>query len=242
VRTRMAVTVLVMAVGMLFVPSATAQAPTQDSVTGNAVPDFDPTLPPDQFVTPFVIDARSGPSGGNPTGTAEISVGCTIISSVCTTRSNSQGGDVTCLNVSGNRAVIGYYGILNFPAFSFPVRSRGLVEVVDNGPPGATPHDSVDWLPQNVRLDVLPPERDPDDVPITDCPDTLPSGVIDADPLPPLPEGLRVLILGGPSAQDFTVTDAQAFPTSKDECKNGGWRDFPGFRNQGDCVSFVARS
>jgi hypothetical protein len=29
-------------------------------------------------------------------------------------------------------------------------------------------------------------------------------------------------------------------PTSKDECKHGGWRDFPGFKNQGDCVSLVA--
>ena len=28
-------------------------------------------------------------------------------------------------------------------------------------------------------------------------------------------------------------------PTSKDQCKNGGWRNF-GFRNQGQCVSFVA--
>jgi hypothetical protein len=29
-------------------------------------------------------------------------------------------------------------------------------------------------------------------------------------------------------------------PTTKAECKNGGWRDFGIFRNQGDCVSFVA--
>ncbi len=28
-------------------------------------------------------------------------------------------------------------------------------------------------------------------------------------------------------------------PTSKDQCKNGGWRNF-GFRNQGECMSFVA--
>jgi glucuronoarabinoxylan endo-1,4-beta-xylanase len=33
-------------------------------------------------------------------------------------------------------------------------------------------------------------------------------------------------------------------PTSKDECKQGGWATFnnPSFRNQGDCVSSVARS
>jgi hypothetical protein len=33
-----------------------------------------------------------------------------------------------------------------------------------------------------------------------------------------------------------------ATPTSKDQCKNGGWKTFtnPSFKNQGDCVSFVA--
>ena len=30
-------------------------------------------------------------------------------------------------------------------------------------------------------------------------------------------------------------------PTSKDQCKNGGWQSFGTlFKNQGDCVSFVA--
>jgi hypothetical protein len=31
-------------------------------------------------------------------------------------------------------------------------------------------------------------------------------------------------------------------PTSKDQCKNGGWQTFnnPHFKNQGDCVSSVA--
>jgi hypothetical protein len=29
-------------------------------------------------------------------------------------------------------------------------------------------------------------------------------------------------------------------PTTKDQCTNGGWRSFGVFKNQGDCVSFVA--
>jgi hypothetical protein len=29
-------------------------------------------------------------------------------------------------------------------------------------------------------------------------------------------------------------------PVTKQECKKGGWRDFGVFKNQGDCVSFVA--
>jgi len=39
---------------------------------------------------------------------------------------------------------------------------------------------------------------------------------------------------------DVVVADAPPLPTSKDQCKNGGWRNYPGFKNQGDCVSFVA--
>ena len=38
----------------------------------------------------------------------------------------------------------------------------------------------------------------------------------------------------------YTVVDAQASPTSTGQCKNGGWSSFGVFRNQGDCVSFVA--
>jgi hypothetical protein len=59
-------------------------------------------------------------------------------------------------------------------------------------------------------------------------------------PLEPLP--------GGPSLQpiitgDITVTDSEPFPTSKDHCKNGGWRNRgTTFENQGDCISFVATS
>jgi hypothetical protein len=38
----------------------------------------------------------------------------------------------------------------------------------------------------------------------------------------------------------ITVVDAQPFPTAKDQCKNGGWKTYGVFKNQGDCVSFVA--
>ncbi len=56
----------------------------------------------------------------------------------------------------------------------------------------------------------------------------------DCSPLPP-PS------VGGPlSDGDITITDAPPVPTSKDQCKNGGWKTFGVFKNQGDCVSFVA--
>jgi hypothetical protein len=31
-----------------------------------------------------------------------------------------------------------------------------------------------------------------------------------------------------------------ALPTSKDQCKKDGWKTYGVFKNQGDCVSFVA--
>jgi hypothetical protein len=39
---------------------------------------------------------------------------------------------------------------------------------------------------------------------------------------------------------DIVVVDATPLPTAKEQCKNGGWRSFGAFENQGDCVSFVA--
>jgi hypothetical protein len=54
----------------------------------------------------------------------------------------------------------------------------------------------------------------------------------DCSPLPPTG-------LGGPlSSGDITVVDAPALPTTKRQCKNGGWKQF-GFQSQGQCISFV---
>jgi hypothetical protein len=60
-----------------------------------------------------------------------------------------------------------------------------------------------------------------------------PPSVCPADPsTPPAPI----------SDGDITVHDAPARPTSKEQCTNGGWRNFgPAFENQGECVAFVRR-
>ena len=39
---------------------------------------------------------------------------------------------------------------------------------------------------------------------------------------------------------DIVVVDAPALPTFKDQCKNGGWRTYGVFTNQGDCIGFVS--
>ena len=40
---------------------------------------------------------------------------------------------------------------------------------------------------------------------------------------------------------DFKVVDAQPSPTTKDQCRGDGWKQF-GFKNQGLCLGFVNRS
>jgi len=45
---------------------------------------------------------------------------------------------------------------------------------------------------------------------------------------------------GSGGADLWMTTRAQIFPTTKDECKKGGFERFGIFKNQGDCVSYVA--
>jgi hypothetical protein len=62
-------------------------------------------------------------------------------------------------------------------------------------------------------------------------------GVPDCSPLPANATAVAV------STGDIAVVDIQPPPpssTTKDQCQNGGWRTFGVFKNQGDCVSFVA--
>ena len=39
----------------------------------------------------------------------------------------------------------------------------------------------------------------------------------------------------------IAVVQQPRAPISKEQCKRGGWRTFPQFRNQGQCVAFVQR-
>ena len=46
----------------------------------------------------------------------------------------------------------------------------------------------------------------------------------------------------GTDVEVFDFEPALVVPLTKDECKKGGWQTFTdmNFRNQGDCVSYVA--
>ena len=172
-----------MVLAAMVAPSAVAQVPTQDSVTGTAATGFGRS-----FVE-FTFDAHSGPSGENPTGTVAFHGPLVDFGPL----------DISCLRVSGNKAS------MIVPAPEPNLVPPGIVVSVEDNGPG---QDSIGWQP----LAALP----------SDCP--LPSGVLGSTTI----------------SGDVTVTDAPALPTSKDQCKNGGWREFGLFKNQGDCVSFVA--
>ena len=53
--------------------------------------------------------------------------------------------------------------------------------------------------------------------------------------------------IGSSNSDTLTIADNDdptpvpgTMPTSKDDCKKGGWQAFGVFKNQGDCVSWVA--
>jgi hypothetical protein len=196
----------------LAVPSASsAQAPTQDSVTSQ------PGFPYAVF-----LDASSGPLGENPAGIVSWHAGGGL--------GPTWFGDVSCLSVSGNTAVIGFGdGYFDY-VFSQIYWIAGLIRVVDNGP-GLD--DTFEWveLQTGEPSRTFPPVGDPLPGP-ADCSSFPAGGQILSFPLfENFPE----------LAGDIVVTDAQPFPTLKEQCKNGGWRNFPQLKNQGECIAFVAR-
>ena len=64
----------------------------------------------------------------------------------------------------------------------------------------------------------------------------------DCSVFPPPGAGETTFTVSGVNRSgDLVVTDVPPFPTSKDRCKHGGWRNFgSAFKNEGGCVSFVA--
>lgn len=159
------------------------------------------------------FDAHSGPSGEDPSGEVVWHFGGGL--------GPTSNTDVTCLAVTGNTAVIGFSGAVT-GIVSYWI--AGLMKVVDGGGP-ALGGDSFEW----AELDGVPgptPVGDPLPGP-TDC-STYPAAF-------PLKSGtINVGTFG-----DIVVTDAKPTPTSKDQCRNGGWKSFEIFKNQGDCVAFV---
>jgi DNA-binding beta-propeller fold protein YncE len=48
-------------------------------------------------------------------------------------------------------------------------------------------------------------------------------------------------VAAGANPVDIAVSPLPRVPTSKEQCKNGSWRNFSQFKNQGQCIAFVER-
>jgi len=192
--------------------------PAQDSVTGTAANCVSlETCPPDLQLSylSLTADAVSGPSGEDPAGTM-------------TWLERFAGGgalgetQVTCLSATGHVAIIGVTGTRTLVGLfgRIPLTTAGLIRVTDGG----GPESGLDSFEFSLLQGPFPPLPPGPPLPgPTDCSS--------------FPTGAEVRHnVGG----DLVVHDAPPLPISKNQCTNGGWRAFGVFKNQGDCVSFVA--
>ena len=194
--------------------------PGSDSVTGGADSGCIIQGVADPCILRLFFDAgvMSGPNGENPTGAVRLfesgpTPGGTTDSAMA----------VTCLSVSGQVAIIGVTGgRQRFGSSMTHTQIAGLIRVLDAGGPDSGADTFQFALQEGPRNG--PPLPGP-----TSC-SSFPGPFPDSGPF-----------------RDFTntfgnvvVTDSRSLPTSKDQCKKGGWQSYGVFRNQGDCVSFVA--
>ena len=159
----------------------------------------------------YGFDVRSGPSGEDPAGVARFSRRGGFLIA----------GQVTCVTVRGNRATIGFdnppFDPFHGPRFGFFFVEDNRGDLVPPPLPGlpAAPADRFSFSPAAEAPQVCP-------VPT------------DANFQSVLPSGYR-------PNNEIVVHDAPVRPTTKDQCKRGGWRNFgSAFKNQGACVKFVA--
>jgi hypothetical protein len=163
------------------------------------------------------LDVRSGPGGEAPQGSLRETFG-----SPSSGHDTFESTSISCLAVNGSTAVVGGFGILSWYHLgpegpTSGTRTTGFVAVVlDHGSPPPPPPDS----PPSDNIDEYGSRY-------VDTPDCAAPGFT--------PTGWNTI-------GDFVVTDAPSVPTTKDQCKNGGWQRYgTRFKNHGQCVAFVER-
>ena len=122
-------------------------------------------------------------------------------------------GRVVCMSVNGNVAVVGIVGRAVAPGLGIDIPASAVITVRDGGGEASR----LDRFSPMLLFSTSPPF----DPPPPDC-----SSV-------PAQDGFAN------DRGDLVVRDA-TLPTSSSQCKDRGWQSFGVFKNQGDCVSFVA--
>jgi hypothetical protein len=201
------------AVLLLLIPAGASAAPLPPAPAEDSAVGSHETV--SLFTLRFEFSARSGPSGEEPSGSFSLQFGETGFPPDFNIE-----GPVTCLQVEGRNAVLGVAsGARGDPG--------GTVVAVHDAT--NSPDDPFDLL--GFYGTAEPPGSN-------DCP--APSSL---PPLTPFGSdfwGQNFFASLGPDPGAIAVHDAEPLPTSKDQCKSGGWRTYGVFKNQGDCVSFVA--
>jgi hypothetical protein len=161
------------------------------------------------------VDAQSGPSGEQPSGTA-------VFGSPDSSLAPQWDLEVTCLSVSGKTAIVGFTGTLTtYFGWGESYPTAGLIRAVDGGGTGSG-LDSLEFA------SVEGPEGGAPIPGPTTCssypgPYTRPHGPIVNN------QG------------DLAVTDGPPLPESKADCAGAGWRTYGFFTSEAGCVSFAAR-
>jgi hypothetical protein len=200
---------------------APAQSAGKDSVSGDASECLEFYEPVPGVINcarrlSINVDVESGQAGENVSGTVGLlSLGLTPGGSPTLVT------EASCLSVSGRVAIIGVTGSRSQAGLQDPI--AGLVRVTDAG--GLNSGADTVEVAYQAGDPFGPPLPGP-----TTC-STFP-GIF--------PRDTFFFPLFTNEAGDVVVTDTVPFPTSKDQCKNGGWKTYEVFKNEGDCVSFVA--
>src|SRR4029453_17487245 len=168
--------------------SAGAAPAYGDSVTGTGTVELVVTLPEftGTLVSSFELDAHSGPSGEDPSGTVSFpEVG--IVDS-----------PITCLVV---RRVTFFGGSFLQATMNFPALGQVTMQISDGGESQDMPDDIVESQIASPRA---------------------------ATRRPPLAFS-HTTVRGRVTSGDVVFVDVPPLPTSKHQCKDGGWRTFGSF-------------
>jgi hypothetical protein len=192
--------------------AVSAQTPSQDSVVGSVHDCSSPGPCPAVPSTITLYTGLTADARSGPTGqgpSGTVTWTDRIAGDSLTTETH-----VTCLSVTDRVAIIGVAGTRTSARFGYSLAVAGLVRITDGGGTAS----GLDTFESAIQIPIppLPPPPDP-----TDC-SSFPAGAV------PFHN----------EQSNLVVTDARPVPTSKDQCKNGGWAQF-GFNNRKQCIRSV---